>query len=109
MQIESHECGKYQVLKVQDKEHGIKDLSGLEDEIRYFLDNGKKFIAISFSAATYIYSGAIQVLVNSHKLISQNGGELSVVEPNPSLFGILEDLNIGRVINIYVSEKYLPQ
>ena len=109
MKIETYEHGKYQVLKVKDNEdHGIKDLSELKDLVNGYLDRGKKFIAVSFTDTTYIYSGAIQVLISAHKLISKQEGELCIVEPDPALFDILEDLNIGRVINIYVSEEYLP-
>lgn len=109
MKIETYEHGKYQILKVKDNEdHGIKDLSELKDLVIGYLNRGKKFIAVSFTDATYIYSGAIQVLITAHKMIDAQEGELCIVEPDPALFDILEDLNIGRVINIYVSEDYLP-
>jgi acyl-phosphate glycerol 3-phosphate acyltransferase len=55
-----------------------------------------------------IAKGAIAVLIGCHQLIQENGGSLCIIEPNPELFDILETLNIDRVINIYVSEEYLP-
>jgi len=110
MIIETYERGRYQVLKVKECEnHGIKDLSELQDLISGYLARGKKYIAISFTDATYIYSGAIKVLISAHRMISEQDGDLCIVEPDPALFDILEDLNIGRVIHIYVSEEYLPQ
>ncbi len=109
MLIETYEQGKFQILRVNEQKNAIKNLEELKDLIIGYLDRGKYYIAISFSDATYIYSGAIKVLITCHKMISERGGELCIIEPDPSLFDILENLNIDRVINIYVSEEYLPE
>ena len=109
MLIETYEHGKFQILRIKEKKNAISNLEELRDLIIGYLDRGKFYIAVSFSEATYIYSGAIKVLIACHKMISEKGGELCVIEPDPSLFDILENLNIDRVINIYVSEEYLPE
>lgn len=109
MVIETSENGKYQILRIKEKKNVITNLEELKDLITGYLERGKNYIAVSFTDATYIYSGAIKVLIACHKLISENGGQLCIIEPDPSLFDILENLNIDRVINIYVSEKYLPE
>ncbi len=109
MLIETYKNGKFQVLRLKDKINAIKNLEELKDLIIGYLNRRKYHVAVSFSDATYIYSGAIKVLITCHKLISEKGGELCIIEPNPSLFDILESLNIDRVINVYVSEKYLPE
>lgn len=109
MLIETYEQGKFQILRVSEQKNAIKNLEELKDLIIGYLDRGKYYIAISFSDATYIYSGTIKVLITCHKMISERGGELCIIEPDPSLFDILENLNIDRVIKIYVSEEYLPE
>jgi anti-anti-sigma factor len=108
MLIETYDVGKFQILRIKEKKNAIRNLEELKDLIIGYLERGKYYIALSFSDATYIYSGAIKVLITCHKMIREKGGELCIIEPDPSLFDILENLNIDRVINIYVSEKYLP-
>ncbi len=108
MQIETYTHGKFQVLRIKEDKNTISDLSELKDLIKGYLDRKKYYIAVSFSDATYIFSGAIKVLIACHKMISEHNGELCIIEPDPALFDILENLNLDRVINIYVSEKYLP-
>ena len=109
MLIETYEYGKFQILRIKEKKNAIKNLEELKDLIIGYLERGKYYIAVSFSDATYIYSGAIKILISCHKMISEKAGELCIIEPDPSLFDVLENLNIDRVINVYVSEKYLPK
>ncbi|MBD3391924.1 MAG: STAS domain-containing protein [Chitinivibrionales bacterium] len=109
MKIETYPKKNFQILRISEGDDKISDLSELQDLITGYLDRGKYNIAVSFSDASYIYSGAIRVLIHCHKLITENGGELCIIEPNPSLFDVLEMLNIDRVIRIFVSEDYLPQ
>ncbi len=108
MKIETYAKGRFQVLRVSEGDDKISDLSELQDLIVGYLSRSRCNIAVSFTNASYIYSGAIRVLVNCHRMISERGGELCIIEPNPSLFDVLELLNIDRVINVYVSENYLP-
>jgi anti-anti-sigma factor len=108
MKIETYSRGIFQILRVKEDDDFISNLAELQDLINGYLNRGKINIAISFSDASYIYSGAIRVIINCHKMINARGGELCIIEPNPRLFDILEILNINRVINIYQSEELLP-
>ena len=108
MKLETYNLGKYQVVKIHDEKR-IDNLSELRDLVYGYLNRGKIHIAIGFSNASYIYSGAISILIDCYKKIQDVGGSLCIIEPDPGLFDILETLNIDRVINIYVSEQYLPQ
>jgi anti-anti-sigma factor len=109
MKIETYPRGIFQVLRVREDNDSITNLAELQDLITGYLNRGKINIAVSFTDAAYIYSGAIRVIINCHKMISARGGELCILEPNPKLFDILEVLNINRVINVYISEDCLPQ
>jgi len=109
MKIETYPKKKYQILRINDENNNISDLSELKDLIIGYLHRGKVHIAVSFCNASYIYSGALRVLINCHKMIEEHGGSLCILEPDPGLFDVLETLNIDRVINIYVTEDYLPE
>ncbi len=109
MLIETYEHGKFQILRIKEQNNALQNLEELKDLIVGYLYRGKCYVAVSFSDAKYIYSGAIKVLISCHKMISEKGGVLCIIEPDPSLFDILENLNVDRVINIYVSEEYLPE
>lgn len=106
--IETYQKGDYQILRISEGDGKISNLAELQDLIIGYLDRGVRKIAVSFSDASYIYSGAIRVLIYCHKRIAEHGGELCIIEPNPQLFEVLEMLNIDRVVHIYVSEEYLP-
>lgn len=109
MRIETYSRGKFQVLRIQEDTDNIQDLSELQDLIKGYLNRGRNYIAVSFCDASYIYSGAIRALISCHKMIEEKKGSLCILEPDPGLFDVLETLNIGRVINIYVSEEFLPE
>ena len=109
MKIETYEKGVYQIVRVQGENHTIDNLSELRDLIVGYLKRGKIHIAVSFCDASYIYSGAVSVLINCYKLVEERKGSLCIIEPNPGLFDVLETLNINNVIKIYVGESYLPQ
>jgi anti-anti-sigma factor len=109
MKIETYEKGVYQVVKVQEDDHTVNNLSELRDLIIGYLKRGKINIAVSFCNASYIYSGAVSVLINCYRMVEERGGALCIIEPDPGLFDILETLNISNVIKIYASEAYLPQ
>lgn len=108
MKIETYEKGVYQIIKVQEENHTINQLDELRDLVTGYIRRGKVNIALSFCDASYIYSGAVSVLISCYRLVKDNKGSLCIVEPDPGLFDILETLNINNVIKIYVSEEYLP-
>ena len=109
MKIETYEHGVYQIVRVQDDDHAISNLAELRDLINGYLKRGKINIAVSFCNASYIYSGAVSILINCFRMVEEHGGSLCIIEPNPTLFEILETLNIHNVIKVYVSVSGLPQ
>jgi anti-anti-sigma factor len=109
MKIETYENGVYQIVRVQNDDHTINNLAEFRDLIIGYLKRGKIHIAVSFCDASYIYSGAISILINCFRMVEERGGSLCIIEPDPGLFEILEILNIDNVIKVYVSESYLPQ
>ena len=98
----------YQVLKIQDDLSVISELSELRFLIEGYLAEGKSHIAVSFTNISYIYSGAIAVLIDCYKKIKKAGGDLCIIESNTQIISIFRTLNIDKVIHIYPSMHDLP-
>jgi len=99
----------YQVVRIEDELEIITDLSELKFLIDGYISVGKHKIAVAFSNTSYIYSGAIAVLMSCHNTLSEyDEGELCIVEPNKEIQWIFSKLNIDKVLNIYDSIDELP-
>src|SRR5271157_5277613 len=98
MKIEMHSHGSYQVLKIEDELTVISDLSELTFIIEGYLRRGKRSIAVGFTTTSYIYSGAVAVLLNCLKKVKREGGDLCIIEPNPEILSILSLINVNKVI-----------
>ncbi len=108
MKIDIQNIGGYQVLKIEEDLEVISDLSELKFLIEGYLKRGRRFIAVGFSTTSYIYSGAIAVLIDCHKKITKEGGDLCIIEANQDLLGVFKVLNIDKLLHIYPSVSHLP-
>ena len=93
----------YQVITIEDDLSIISELSELRFLIEGYITEGKNCIAVSFTNTSYIYSGAIAVLIDCYKKIKNVGGDLCIIEGNPQIISIFRMLNIDRVIKIHKS------
>jgi anti-sigma B factor antagonist len=93
----------YQVITIEDDLSIISELSELRFLIEGYITEGKNNIAVQFTNTSYIYSGAIAVLIDCYKKIKNVGGHLCIIEGNPQIISIFRMLNIDRVIQIYKS------
>ncbi len=108
MKIDIHTHGDYQVLKIEEELSVISDLSELMFLIQGYCHEGKRYIAVGFTTTSYIYSGAVAVLIACLKKVRSEGGDLCIIEPNPEISAILNLINIHKIINVYQSEDDLP-
>jgi anti-anti-sigma factor len=108
MKIESAQKGAYRLIRIEEPLKLISDLSELKSLIEGYVQNGDRYIAVNFTDASYLYSGAIAVLVNCFKLIHNRQGDLCIVEPNKALLELLSQMNIDSIMRIYTSEKDIP-
>lgn len=108
MKIETYTRGIYQILKI-DGQPLLSDISELRDLICGYLQRGIVNIAVSFCDASYIYSGAITILIDCYKKVKAKNGTLCILEPDQGLFEILDMLNITKVITVCNSEESLPK
>lgn len=107
MKLDITTKGKYKVITIHDSLKVISDLTALKTEIEKHLDQGEKYIAVNFSDASYLYSGAISVLVTCYRMVREEGGDLCLIEPQEKVAELLDQMNIDRLIDIYESEAQL--
>ena len=93
----------YQIISIEDELNIISDISELRFLIEGYITEGKNTIAVRFSNTSYIYSGAIAVLIDCYKKIKDVGGDLCIIEGNLQVISVFRILNIDRVIHIYKS------
>lgn len=104
MQIEVYASGNYKMIKIEEPLNVISDLTELKALIEGYLENDEKHIAVCFADASYLYSGAISVLISCYRLVKSRKGHLCIVEPNKELSYLLNQMNIDSIIDIYNSE-----
>jgi anti-anti-sigma factor len=109
MNIEIYSKGTYLVIRVHEELQVIADLSALQQAIEEYILQGRCRVALSFGDASYIYSGAIAVLISLYKKLKNDAGELCLIESHPQIRHIFEYMGITRLIPIYESEEDLPQ
>ena len=101
MNIDISVSSGFQVITIEDELSIISELSELRFLIEGYISEGKNNIAVRFTNTSYIYSGAIAVLIDCYKKIKNVGGDLCIIEGNPQIISIFRMLNIDRVIHIF--------
>ena len=86
----------------------IADLSELRYLVRGYIRQGKRHIAVSFTDSSYIYSGALAVLVECCRELKEGDGELCIIEPNQEIKDIIYSLNLDKVLTLYETVDDLP-
>ena len=107
MKLRISSKGRYKIVTVYDPLKVISDLSELKKIIENFLKDGEKFIAVNFADASYLYSGAISVLILCYRMIRDRGGHLCILEPHKRILELLMQINIDSLIDIYNKEDEL--
>ncbi|MFC1585807.1 STAS domain-containing protein [Fibrobacterota bacterium] len=108
MKIDISTHGSFRVLKIHEELQVISELSELRILIEGYIKMGVKKIAVCFTESSYIYSGAIGVLVHCFKQVMNEGGEFCIIEPQESLASVLETTGVARIMKIYPSSSDLP-
>jgi anti-anti-sigma regulatory factor len=109
MKLNIHSIGEYQVITIEEELSVISDLEELHDLVRGYVERDRRKIAVSFPNASYIYSGAIAVLLKCIKAIGADEAEggLCILEPNPDIKGVLTTLHLDALIRICDTEAEL--
>ena len=103
MKIDISQRGTYHIFRIEEDLNIVSDLSELRYLIQGYLHQKKCHIAVSFTNISYIYSGAIAVLVDCYKQVKKDNGELCIIEPHPEIISIFHFLKLDQIIPLYAS------
>jgi anti-sigma B factor antagonist len=107
MKIETYTSGIYRVLKISGQ-LVISELQELKLLIDGYIERDEKYIAVNFCDVSYLFSGAIAVLITCYTTLRNRDGELSLIEPKPEMMDLLKVMGIESLIPIYGSDNDLP-
>jgi anti-anti-sigma factor len=102
-----HTLGKYLVIEISDEFMVLADLQELDIFIDGLLAQNSLFIALRFEKISYIYSGALNILVKNIKKLRCQKGDICLLEPNRDVNDVIKIANLDSVIAIYNSEEEL--
>lgn len=108
MRIEIGQIGIYKILRIQEHAPVLSQLDELRSLVNGYLSRDDRYMAVCFTGTSYLYSGAIAVLISCYKMVRDKGGDLCILEPKPELLNLLHQMGIDTLINIYQSESDLP-
>jgi anti-anti-sigma factor len=107
MNIETYNSGIFRILKISEQ-IVIEDLQELKLLIDGYIEQDEKYIAVNFCEASYLFSGAIGILVSIYKSLRDRAGELCLIEPKSDILELLKTMGIDSLIPIFGSETDLP-
>ncbi|MFH0922326.1 MAG: STAS domain-containing protein [Fibrobacterota bacterium] len=102
-----HKLGKYLVVQISDDFMVLADLQELDIFIDGLITQKNFFIALRFEQISYIYSGALSILVKNVKKIKNSKGDICLLEPNRDVNDVIKIANLDSIIAIYNSEEEL--
>ncbi len=102
-----HKVDKFMVIDISDEFTVIADLQELDIFIDGLINQGHLFIALRFEKISYIYSGAISVLLKNIKKIRNKKGEICLLEPNREVNDVIRIANLHNILNIFNSDEEL--
>lgn len=108
MKIETYTSGIYRVLKIGGQ-LVISELQELKLLIEGYIERDEKYIAVNFCDVSYLFSGAIAVLITCYTTLRDLDGGLCLIEPKPEMMDLLKVMGIDSLIPIYGSDNDLPR
>ncbi|NLD99997.1 MAG: STAS domain-containing protein, partial [Fibrobacter sp.] len=88
--------GIYRILEVSGNLI-ISQLDELRILISGYISQGETCIAVRFTDASYLYSGAIAVLISCFKLVKDIQGDLCLLEPKQEMLELLRQMGIDNL------------
>jgi anti-anti-sigma factor len=107
MNIQIYNSGIFRVLKINGQIM-ISDLHEIKHLIEGYIEHNDKYIAVNFCETSYLFSGAVAVLVSCYKLLRDRSGELCLMEPKPEILDLLKMMGIDSLMPIFGSDIELP-
>lgn len=105
MEIGGSEKGKFFIIDIVGKIDRLKDSIILKSYVNTIMDKGTTNIAINLSEVTYLDSGALNVLIYCHNVLSKKSGELALMQPNEYVKDVLEVVGLNKLVKIYSTRE----
>jgi hypothetical protein len=80
----------------------------LYETVSKALESGLKSVAVSFTSDSYLFSEIIPHLLKINKLVQMHGARFFVIEHDPCLRSVLDQVGISRVVQVISSPAELP-
>jgi anti-anti-sigma factor len=105
MKIEAYHKNGFLILKVLNDLSMHSSLAELREEIKEYLEKGERKIGLSFTPGSYLNSQLAADLVLCYQLISDEGGEMIFIQPNPEILRVLTTIGFTTLVKVYSSEE----
>jgi anti-anti-sigma factor len=105
MDIAKREKYGFQVIDVAGKINRLKDSIVLKSFVNTLIEKDEQKIALNLAKVTYLDSGALNVLIYSHNVLSKKDGVLVLIEPNEYVMDVLEVVGLNKLVTIYQTEE----
>ena len=107
MDIGGGEKGSFFIIDIVGKIDRLKDSIVLKSYLNTVIEKGLFNVAIDLSKVTYLDSGALNVLIYGHDVLSKKGGKLVLIEPNEYVNDVLSVVGLNKLVTIYPTlEKF---
>ncbi|HEX2999495.1 MAG TPA: STAS domain-containing protein [Armatimonadota bacterium] len=77
----------------------------LKETILHLIDEGNYHIVIDMEKVPYIDSAGLGVLVGARRRVGEHDGSISIVNPNPSVFKVLEITRLTKIFDVFQDKE----
>lgn len=102
-----HNLGRYLIVEISDEFTIIADLQELDIFIDGLIQHGHRCLALRFEKVSYIYSGALTVLLKNCRKLREQEGDICLLEPNREIADLIRITNLHKTLRIFNSEDEL--
>jgi hypothetical protein len=101
------DSGKYCIISVSPASFVNMDFASIRSRIRDHLSEKKLHIALEFTSGSYLYSRVAAFLVESYRVIMDQGGTLALICADPHFLEVLRTAQLDRVVRMVSSREHL--
>jgi anti-anti-sigma factor len=105
MDLSAREKSDFQVVDISGKINRLKDSIVLKSFVNGLIEKNHLHIALDLENVTYLDSGALNVLIYCHNMLSQKNGQLVLIAPNEYVQDVLEVVGLDKLVKIYSSKE----
>jgi anti-sigma B factor antagonist len=101
MILETKETGKFLVAKILPQEANLDNAEKFKQDLFTIIDNGNRYIVLSFERVTYVDSSFLGAMVSSLKYALGKGAEIFLVDLHKDIYDMLHLIRMDKVFKVY--------